>query len=332
MKWKEIILGALITLVVTTVAGVVVWNLTKEPKKPEPESKVVFERDSKAHFKSKSQNLVFNTVRIGNLGNKTAHKLKLSIDYPEKTNILDFTISNSTGKASAGNHKELESESSNKLILIENLMPDEIVTISILTDGLIDDSIEVSARYAEGIGQEGSLAKGFFIEPERNRYEPLYAAFVAMLLGVFMSFMIYRLKQKLGGSRSINNSAFMMLHQGLIENATKMLESGFNSKGGTAYELANLGLCKALNGELETAEKFYKSAELYSKSKEIKALVEFNRSISYFNQNNFEKAKQHFTNAVNTSKSTIKWYVSLSDYAQELVDKFDEFKEFSSTK
>lgn len=329
MKWKEIILGALITLIVTIVAGIVVWNLTKEPAKPDPKAKVVFEIDSPAHFKSKSKTLVFNTVRVGNLGNKTAHKTTISIEYPEKTTILDFTISNSSGKAAKGNHKELESKGNEKLILLESLMPDEVVTISMLTDGNTEDNLNVSARYEDGIGERGILAKGFYSVPERNKYKSILSMFITLLLGVFMTFMLYRLRQRMGGSRSVNNSAFMMLHQGLISDASKMLESEFHSKGGTAFEMANLGLCKGLSGDLEAAEKLYRSAELYSSSNPIKVLVEFNRSLSYFKAEKLEEAKLHFSNAIEINKRLVKWYVKLSEHGQNLVNHFDEFKGFS---
>jgi hypothetical protein len=329
MKWKEIILGALITLIITIVAGMIVWNLTKEPTKPEPMAKVVFESDSPAQFKSKSKNLIFNTVRIGNLGNKTAHKTTISIEYPEKTNILDFTISNSSGKAAIGNNKVLESNKNEKLIFIESLMPDEVVTIAMLTDGNKNDNLIISARYENGVGEKGILAKGFYLEPERNKYKSISGLFITLLLGVFITFMLYRLRQRMGGSRSVNNSAFMMLHQGLIDEATKMLESEFHSKGGTAFEMANLGLCKGLSGDLDAAEKLFKSAELYSNAKPIKVLVEFNRSLTYFKSDDLDKAKLHFSNAIKTNKRLVKWYVKLSEHGQALVNNLDEFKEFS---
>ena len=329
MKWKEIILGALITLIITIVAGLAVWDFTKEPKKPEPTAKIIFESDTPAYFKSKSKNLMFNTVRIGNLGNKTAHKITLSIAFPEKNNILDFTLSNSSGKAAKGNHKELESNGNEKLIFLESLMPDEIVTISILTDGNIEDHLVISSRYAEGVGEKGLLAKGFYIEPERNKSKVLIAVFISLFLGIFISFMIYQLKQNMGGSRSINNSAFLMLHQGLTSEATKLLESEFHSRGGTAFEFANLGLCKGLSGDLDAAEKLYTSAELYSPSKQIKVLVEFNRSLSYFQANDLDNAKKHFSSAIALNKRLVIWYIKFSRYAQNLVKSFDEFNELT---
>lgn len=327
MKWKEIIFGALITLIITVIAGIVVWKLTKEPSKPTPNANIVFESDSPAHFESKSKNLMFNTVRMGNLGDKTAHKVTLSIEFPHDTNLLDFNVSNSSGKAANGNHKELESKPNEKLIFFEMLMPDEVVTISILTDGYDESYLKISSRYDGGVGKNGKLTKSFYIEPENNS-KPIVGALIALVTGLFVAFMFHRLRQLMGGSRSINNSAFMLLHQGLINEATKMLESEFNSRGGTSYEIANLGLCKGLNGDIETAEKLYKSAELYSSSKKIKALVEFNRALSYFNSNELEKAKKHFSNALTSNQKMVKSYITYSVYARKLVEEIDDFKAF----
>lgn len=327
MKWKEIIFGALITLIITIIAGITVWKLTKEPTKPDPVANVVFESDSPAHFESKSKNLMFNTVRIGNLGDKTAHKVTVSIEFPEETNILDFTISNSSGNAANGNHKELDSKKSEKLFSFDMLMPDEVVTISILTDGYEEDSLNISSRYDEGVGESGKLSKRLYIKPD-NSNKSIVGALVAMLLGLFVAYMYYRLRGLLGGSRSKNNSAFMLLHQGLINEATQMFESEFNSRGVTSYEIANLGLCKGLSGEREKAEQFYKSAELYSSSKNIKALVEFNRALSYFNSDETEKAKKHFLIAVEKDESMVKNYIKYSVYAFALVNSFEEFQRF----
>ncbi|MEJ1353135.1 MAG: hypothetical protein RPU39_00400 [Candidatus Sedimenticola sp. (ex Thyasira tokunagai)] len=337
MKWKELIIGALVALLITITGGVTVWKFTKEPPKPDPTPYVVYQIDAPANFKSESKSLVFNTIRIGNLGDKSAQEIVLSIEFPKNTEISDFSISNSSGSAARENQKELKSKENEKIIYIKSLMPNESVTVSILTSYFTDD-LKVSARYSDGLAEQGELSKRPTVELANEGPKAKEAAVAALILGLLLPVMFFQLKRLTGGTRSINNSAFMMLHQGLIEDATKMLESELSSRGATSFELANLGLCKALSGDKESAKKLFAAAELYAPTelfaplKHIKALVAFNRAISSFEEGDLGNAKAQFWTAAKLSKSHLKKYVKYSVYGQSIVNGIDGFNEFKQEK
>lgn len=327
MRWKEMLFGALLTLLVTVIGGLVIWKFTKEPPKPDPLPYVVYQVDSPASFKSKSTNVMFNTVRIGNLGEKTATDVVLSIEFPENTKISDFSISNSSGAAARENQKILASKDNEKIIRIQSLMPSETVTVSILSSDYKKEELKVAARHSSGLAEEGSLSNRISISPEGGA-KAKEAAVSALILGLILPIMLYRMKAMTGGFRSRNNSAFVMMHQGLIDDAQKVLESELHLKGGTSFELANLGLCKALSGDFESANKLYAAAELYSKTMHIKALVAFNRAISDFESDDKEGAKKHFEIAIKIYKRRIKKYVSYSLYAQAMISSLGGYDEF----
>jgi hypothetical protein len=327
MKWKELIIGALVTLLITTVGGIIVWKFTKEPPKPEPAPYIAYQMDTPAKFKSESKSLVFNTVRIGNLGDKLAQKIVLSVEFPDQTEINDFSISNSSGPAARDNQNDLKSKENEKIIKIDSLMPNELITLSILTNSY-DGDPKVTVRYPGGLAEQGSLSKRTSVQLSNEGPEAKWAALSALILGLLLPIMLYRLKRISGGFRSINNSAFVMLHQGLIADATKMLENELSSRGATSFELANLGLCKALSGDIDTASKLYSAAELYSQSKHIKVLVAFNRAISSFEEGDLAMAKKQFLTASDLNKRRIKEYVKYSVYGQSLVKGIDGFDEF----
>lgn len=150
------------------------------------------------------------------------------------------------------------------------------------------------------------------------------AAFAAMLLGIFIPLMIIRLRKIMGGIRSVNNSAFMMLHQGMVEEAKQLLDTEIARRGGTSFELANLGLCLALSDNRESGDKLFRAAELYSSANSIKLLVEFNRAISAHQNGENDSAISHFSSAWNISKRGLRRYLRLSKLAQQMVQECEE--------
>lgn len=333
MRWKEIIIGAILTLIITIIGGITVWKFTKEPHKPDPKAVVIIEADSPSQFKSDSKSLIFNTFRVGNLGDKIAEDVILSIEFPEDTKITDFSISSSSGAAARKNLKEIEGKVHEKIISINSLLPEETVTVSILTSEYMEKELHVSGRYSEGLVQKGFLSKRVSLDdllekgPQAEK-----AALAALLMGVLLAFMINRLKNDLGGSRSVNNSAFMLLHNELIEEAETILEKDMYQRGSTAYEMANLGLCKALTGDKDASEKYFSAAELYSTSKQIKALVAFNRAIVSFESDKFDDARHYFESAATLANRRIKLYVKCSKFGFKLAAHFPEFSEFLPSK
>ncbi|NLQ22964.1 tetratricopeptide repeat protein [Shewanella sp. S-1] len=197
----------------------------------------------------------------------------------------------------------------------------------------MEKELHVSGRYSEGLVQKGFLSKRVSLDdllekgPQAEK-----AALAALLMGVLLAFMINRLKNDLGGSRSVNNSAFMLLHNELIEEAETILEKDMYQRGSTAYEMANLGLCKALTGDKDASEKYFSAAELYSTSKQIKALVAFNRAIVSFESDKFDDARHYFESAATLANRRIKLYVKCSKFGFKLAAHFPEFSEFLPSK
>ncbi len=324
LKWREILIGALISMAITIAGGVTVWQLTREPPKPPAKADIIFQADTPAKFKSKSKDLAFYTVRVGNVGEKAAKEVYVSIIFNKKSVITDSAVTISSGAAAHKNQTEIASDSNEKLVRITSLMPGEIITTSLLVKDSSAVQPVVSARHADGIGRENRLVGGkstIDVDPE-SRAEK--AALAALLLGILIPVMIFRLRKKMGGLRSVNNSAFMILNQGMVEEAKRMLETEIASRGGTAFELANLGLCLALSDNREGGEKLFRAAELYSSANSIKLLVEFSRAIAAHKNGENDSATSHFSNAWNESKRGVRRYLKFSELAQRMVQECEE--------
>ena len=52
MKWRDIFIGAIASLVVTILGGVIIFYVTKEPPAPEPDEYLIFNIDETATYKT----------------------------------------------------------------------------------------------------------------------------------------------------------------------------------------------------------------------------------------------------------------------------------------
>jgi hypothetical protein len=72
MRWKELLIGVAITLIVTVVAGILVWLITREP--PPTSEDLHFKTDYVALSAAPSA-LGVGSVKVANLGSKVARNV-----------------------------------------------------------------------------------------------------------------------------------------------------------------------------------------------------------------------------------------------------------------
>lgn len=326
MKWREIVLGAMLSLLVTVVGGYTIWKLTKEPPKPELVSDVIYQSDSPARFSSESQDLSFYTVRVRNRGTKLASSIRVSIEFDEQATISDALSSMSSGNAAENAFQTLSAEPNEKLFQLSTLLPGEEFTTQLLVADAPNETPQISVRHSEGIGKRSDsfelISRPVDISSVRSRI----AAAVSLVMGLSLPLMLIFIRRALGGTRSVNNSAFMLLHKGLVSEAKSMLESDIYKRGSTAYELSNLGLCFSLTGSEEQGELLQQAAETYSSSRGIKLLVAFNRAIASYKADDAEAACNYFSTAWGVSKRTVRKYLRFSVVASDMVEELPELR------
>lgn len=76
MRWKDILVGAAVSLAVTVLGGVVVYYYTSTPDSRRMES-LVYSIPESASFKGGQQELTFSSIRVANEGGLAAKRVSL---------------------------------------------------------------------------------------------------------------------------------------------------------------------------------------------------------------------------------------------------------------
>ena len=126
MKPRKIIIGTLVTLFVTSIAGIIVYYATKEPEVPKRE-KLVFIIGEPIEIGLPGS--YFEKVQLANIGNLAAEQVTLTILVKKPAKIYRTFVSTSTG--SSKNSSFAKKDDTNVVINIPVLTPGEVVTASL---------------------------------------------------------------------------------------------------------------------------------------------------------------------------------------------------------
>ena len=78
MKWRDVIIGAIVSLLVTILGGVAIFYATKEPDEKKQE-RLVYSINQTAQFSGGSQDLAFSSLTLSNLGGIAAKNVSVII-------------------------------------------------------------------------------------------------------------------------------------------------------------------------------------------------------------------------------------------------------------
>lgn len=333
MKWRDIIIGALITLFVTIIAGVIVYYVTRVPAKTQAQEKLVYQVEQPSCFLSEQNKLALLTIRVGNLGSKEANSTELAIKFEKDVSILDKQIKMSS--APAGKFEDHSKVSNAVNLYFPVLLAGETATVSLMVDTPIQKIPEIGLRSAVSIGKEGP----FILEKpqETNKKELFGKALVALVpIAAFLQlFLVGLLSRKIRShirrfipiTRSINNTAFLYIHQGLLKDAEQLLKNEITTRGADAFSLANYGLALCLNGKIEEGKKRLKATEWYSRLNHEKAVVAFNNALVALAEDDLEEGKKYLDVALKLSKHEITRYCKFSELVKMYKEKYPEIGE-----
>lgn len=318
MKWRDVLVGAFVTILVTVLAGLVVWYITKTPLPVPAMEKLVFQSESSGRFVSDAVRLTFHQIRVANVGGAAAQGVLIAVQYSNKAKINQSAVSFSSGPA-AGEYSLKKRDAHGVIYQIQTLVPSETVTVAMIVDAEATERPLVSVKSDKTTGLEGAILTSPPSTPGKARVSERVASLLAFVLALPVGLLIGRMILNIyGGPRSVNNAAFMYIHKGLYSEALPMLQANIREKGATGYELANYGLCLGLAGDYEKAEKHFKAAEFYAPGAGIKALVAFSRGIVSYHHGDAVGAKSDFQKALGMARKRIKRYASFSDLMAQI--------------
>ena len=331
MNWRDVLLGSIVTLLVTVIGSVTAYYLTREPPPPPPVEKIIYEIDTPVSFDSGQTKMSFFNVRVKNTGEKPATNVTVGVEFDSKVRISDQLVSLSSGPV--GNI-DTQTTGDNRLsVEIGVLTPDEIATIAILTDTADERDPMVGVKSDASAGKRASLNSAARVSPARSRVIEVVIAiaiFFQVVVLVLMRYGVVRsIRLFIPVGRSINDTAFVLLHSGLIEEAIKLLSKGISDAGADPIMLANYGLALGLNGDAKQAQGVLKAADFWAERRsQGQAVVAFNRSLLAFERGDEADGLELMRRAFEMSKKEISRYATYSTIVSRLREDSKVFRLF----
>ena len=273
MNWKEILLGSISTLVITVVGGIGVYYYTQEPDIKKSES-IVYYVNKSANFKGQQEEIAFSSIRVLNRGGISAKNISIQLSTKDAL-IKDMSIDSDSKIQEISRSLDTHSVK----LLLSTLPPNEEVSVNVLLSKGESPSINVRSDSSLGVN-------GFEVRAENstkeivNNASILFLPFTGLFLSLVLSFAFLRLKrQGLMLSTSQNNAGFILMHNGLIDEALDILNAALSKGQYDVLVLSNLALCKSIKGDNDAAKKLLRAANFTKVSGHAKAVVIFNDAL-----------------------------------------------------
>lgn len=311
MNWKGIFVGAIATLVVTILAGLLVYYVTKEPSAPEPSEELVYSVDPPVVFKTEERTIVLLSARVSNVGRLAARDVLVSAEFDDLTAIVDADIGMSSEPAGVYNVRVPKVNLME--ISIPVLAPEESVLITYLLDRAPLAEPFFAVKSSSTLGRL-DLFPSIEVAPAKSDIERASVVLVPILAVAPIPFVYFMLRRLLLSRRfrNVNNSAFLFIHKGMTNVATEMLTKQIETRGGDSYLFSNLAVCRGLSGDYDNAERLMGMAEIAAISKHSKAVVAFNRSLISLMTEDINSGLSYLGQALELSRKQILNYCSFS--------------------
>lgn len=317
MRWKEILVGAAVTLVVTVIGGLLVYKFTQTPNKNEILS---YEIDKQVAFEGVSNKISIGSAKMANIGGQPAKDVIATLKVADSSFLEVKAISNIGGDITS---KITDNKS--VTITTKNLLPGEIISATYLLSK--ESKIEAQLRSENSIGKAGQIYKAE--GTKKDKINKFLGDFVPLLIVVAFLPIIFILRYlRRGFSRGSckNNTGFVFLHTGMNDEATEILKAAVNSGQDGCHAISNYALCLALNGKNEDAIKNIKAAEFLAKGDHEHAVVHFNAAIIDFLNGDNTASVERLKKAIKLSKKEILMYCRNSVHVQDMISKCNELK------
>lgn len=308
MLLRDVLVGAVSTLIVTVLGGVAVFYATKEPDDKKAE-RLVYSINQSALFSGGAQDLAFSSVSVQNVGGVAAKHLTVRIGL-SSAELRDLSIGSGSGL------KELKRDRTAKelVVVYESLLPSEAVTFNLLLTKSERPAIDI--RSDASLAQESMNLKG---EPVTTKskvnsvVEKAVPATGLLTMAVLSMFAFYfKRKGLFSPLNSQNNAGFLLLHHGLIEDAESTLRTAIRQGDFQQLTLSNYALCKGLRGDFDQANSLIRAASFREGSKHDRAVVLFNDGLIHLLGGDKVAARESLAKAIELSPKEVRRYCQRS--------------------
>lgn len=310
MNWKEIWVGAAITLGITIIGGVVVWWGTERFFGQKGEV-VSFNSDFSTSFQSNDSNVGTATVNINNVGDQAAEAIVADVEFTPQVKVDD-----SGSEASSGKLLKFETSrpAQNKvLVSIPSLNPNESLKLSFLLSGTGNFEPTVNVRSKRTVGRRE------VVEDQKSLFTwfPFAVGGILTLVSMYLARKFTRGLNSWPTAADHNNSAFVLIQKKEIDLAEELLTHSIKREGFGFYSLNNYALVVGLKGDKDRANRLFGAAEWWCNGKYQESLLNVNKSILNFHLKNNDIATEFLSKALGQSEATTKSICSVNEYIKE---------------
>lgn len=310
MKYKELIIGAVLSLLVT-LAGITATYYINKTSNNSNLDKLSYTVNQTTAFSSESQDLAITSITIQNNGDRPAKQAFISIHF-DNAEIRDTAIKSKTSikyasKVAQKNLLELTYDS---------LLPEDSITIELLLSN--SEKPTINLRSTNAIGQESSPSA----KKEESGFGKLVSWLPSALLITAIVYIVAVFFSKKAQTHTFkpskNNSAFILIHNNFIEEAGHILSDAINDGDYSSYAFSNFALYKSLSGENEIALALLECAKYTPAGNHSIAVNHFNESIILFRNNDKKLSLESLKKALKLSPKEIFKYYTKSKHTENM--------------
>jgi tetratricopeptide (TPR) repeat protein len=303
----------ILPIVVTVLGGILLYHY---PNWAEAEEKLTYSVEATSSLSVKNDVFTVHTLRLQNTYKRRVEEVSFKLKYDRKFEEL---VVEAADRSNTSHSLDISANKESATIEIPSLRSHEIVTFQVFAKSDSPQSVQLSLKSKNYLGEEA-------IEESPLHWDFKFIS--RLLLGVLyfclIIFFLVRLRRRdfsissLNGSllKSRNNTAFVLLHLGLTEDAKSLLLRTIDNSGATAFELSNLAVCYSLEKDYEKASKYLKAASFLVDKEDFSNIL-LNRGLIAFHQGNLIEAKHHIDKFRAKFPKTFRHYSKYSELLAE---------------
>jgi hypothetical protein len=192
LRWREILIGAVITLAVTTVSGIVAYYATRESPGRE---RLVYTIDAPSAFETDTTHFTIQNIGVANTGQSAAKHVEVVIDASQSgADIKDQSVVPSSGPASGILVEDYRPKSLS--LGLNSLIPKEQIKVTLLLTSKPKGPLVVSVKSDESTATlESSLVQT--PSAQEKTLKILAVLSTALLSGLVAAIAVYFATKKL---------------------------------------------------------------------------------------------------------------------------------------
>lgn len=317
MRWKEILVGAAITLIVTVIGGLIVYKVTTSQGE-----QLTYEIDKQVAFEGASNKISIGSAKIANIGGQAAKDV-IAVLKIKSAIFQEFRATSSTGSNVS---IEIDKDKHTATLSLKSLLPGEIISAAYLLSN--EANVEMQLKSDKSIGKANQIYKTD--SSNKSKLNKFLEDFVPLLIAIAVAPLALILRYLRRSSSVVsckNNNGFVLLHTGINNDAREMLCSAVKNGETGSYALSNYALSLAISGNIEDANKYISAAGFLAKGKHEQAVFKFNSSIIHHLAGDDNTAFEKMSEAIKLSKKEIVMYCRNSVHVKDMIASNAKFKE-----